>query len=561
MISISLQPRRRARIPAVVSVGLLALWCVLTVGARSQIAAIAQPAGETGVPVIYRGQEIVRIYRGVGNIGPAERARMATARLGQFVRDSSFDATRVTVRHGESFSELVYDDRVLGVITDEDAQAVGRPRPEFAQQIRDRLVYVITSTREEFSVWSIVMGGTWAALATGILGVLLWLLARVRRRVRRRVDTWFQRLTIPAAEAVVVRTTRLGSMAHGTVDVAAAAVAVALAAVWVQIVLQVLPWSRPLARLIYRYVSEPIRTLWFGLLGYVPNLFYLGVIALITLLLLRVLHVLFREIEAGHLRFASFPSDWAEPTYKLVRALLLAVAFVGAFPYIPGSRTPAFQGISLFLGLLVSLSSSSALSNIIAGTILTYTRAFKVGDIVRIGDTFGEVTVKRLLATHVRTYKNVVVSIPNSLILTTQVLNYTTLAAERGLVAHTSVTIGYDAPWRKVHELLIAAAMRTEGVLEDPPPFVLQTALNDFSITYEINAFVSSPFPLPVTYSTLHANIQDGFNEAGVEIMSPNYFALRDGNQVTTPRHHLPSDYVAPAFRLRNTSSSLGVGS
>ena len=443
------------------------------------------------------------------------------------------------------------DDRILGVITDEDAQAVGRPRAEYSRQIRDRLVDVITTTREEFSVSSIAIGVGWTALATGILAVLLWLLARVRRRIHARVDTWFQGVTVPEAEAAAFRATRVGSMAHGTVFLATAGVAVALVAVWVQIVLQVLPWSRPLARLIYRYGSEPIRSLWSGFVNYVPNLFYLGVIALSTLLLLKIVHVVFKEIESGHIRFASFPADWAEPTYKLVRALLLAVAFVGAFPYIPGSQTPAFQGISLFLGLLVSLSSSSALSNIIAGTILTYTRAFKVGDIVRIGEAFGEVTVKRLLATHVRTYKNVVVSIPNSLILATQVLNYTTLAAERGLVAHTSVTIGYDAPWRKVHELLIAAALRTEGVLENPPPFVLQTALNDFSVTYEINAFVSSPFPLPRTYSTLHANIQEGFNEAGVEIMSPNYFALRDGNQVTTPIQHLPPDYDAPAFRVR----------
>ncbi len=256
-------------------------------------------------------------------------------------------------------------------------------------------------------------------------------------------------------------------------------------------------------------------------------------------------------MRVGNIRLASFPDDWAEPTYKLVRALFLAVAFVGAFPYIPGSRSPAFQGISLFLGVLVSLSSSSALSNIIAGTILTYTRAFRLGNIVRIGDTFGEVTVKRLLVTQVRTHKNVVVSIPNSLILTTQVLNYTTLAAERGLIVHTSVTIGYDAPWRKVHELLIAAALRTEGVLEDPPPFALQTALNDFSVTYEINAFVASPVPLPHISSALHANIQECFNEAGVEIVSPNYFAVRDGNQMTTPRQHLPPDYVAPAFRVR----------
>ena len=229
-------------------------------------------------------------------------------------------------------------------------------------------------------------------------------------------------------------------------------------AVWVQVVLQVLPWSRPYARLIYRYLSDPVRALWLGFLGVVPSLFYLAVIALTTYLVLRVVHIVFKEIQVGNIRLASFPDDWAEPTYKLVRALLLAVAFVGAFPYIPGSQSPAFQGISIFLGLLVSLSSSSALSNIIAGTILTYTRAFRLGDIVRIGETFGEVTVKRLLVTQVRTYKNVAVSIPNSLILTTQVLNYTTLAAERGLIVHTSVTIGYDAPWRKVHELLIAAA-------------------------------------------------------------------------------------------------------
>ncbi len=537
------------------SVGLGLLWCVLTVSAFAQGGAPAtQPTPEAGVPIIYRGQEIVRVYRGMGGIGPAERARIASERLHQFVRDPSFDPTRVTVTHRETVSELVYDDRVLGVISDEDARAVGRPRAELAQQVRDRLVEVVTSTREEFSAWSIALGLAWAALASAISAALLWLLARIYRRVQSRVKPWYWRLTADprVGRTAAARATRIESILHSGVFVVAAAVAVALIAVWVQLVLQLLPWSRPLARLIYRYVSEPIRTLWLGLLSYVPNLFYIAVIAVTTFLVLRVVRFVFKEIEVGNIRLASFPDDWAEPTYKLVRTLLLAVAVVGAFPYIPGSQTTAFQGISLFLGLLVSLSSSSALSNIIAGTILTYTRAFRVGDIVRIGETFGEVTIKRLLVTHVRTYKNVVVSIPNSLILTTQVLNYTTLAGERGLVAHSSVTIGYDAPWRRVHELLIAAALKTEGVLADPPPFVLQTALNDFTVNYEINAYVSSPVPLPRTYSALHANIQEAFNEAGVEIMSPNYFALRDGNQVTTPTQHLPDDYVAPAFRVRH---------
>ncbi len=545
----------RARIPqAIAPAGFVLLSCVLTIGVFAQAGAPAtQPAPEGGVPVIYRGQEIVRIHRGLGSLGPVERARLASERLNQFVRDPSFDPTRVTLKHSETFSELVYDDRVLGVITDDDAQAAGRPRPEFARQVRDRLVEVVTSTREEFSVWSIAIGLGWAALATTVLAALLWLLARLGSRVHARVDAWYQKLTADprVGRAAAARATRAGPRMHRAVAVATAAVAVSLAAMWLQVVLQFLPWSRPYARLVYRYLSEPIRTLWFGLLGYVPNLFYLAVVALTTFLVLRVVRIIFKEIALGNIRLSSFPDDWAEPTYKLVRALLLAVAFVGAFPYIPGSQTTAFQGISLFVGLLVSLASTTALSNIIAGTILTYTRAFRVGDIVRIGETFGEVTVKRLLVTHVKTYKNVEVSIPNSLILSTQVLNYTTLAAEHGLVAHTSVTIGYDAPWRKVHELLIAAARKTEGVLADPPPFVLQTALNDFSVSYEINAFVSSPFPLPRIYSTLHANIQESFNEAGVEIMSPNYFALRDGNQVTTPRQHVPPDYVAPAFRVR----------
>jgi small-conductance mechanosensitive channel len=476
---------------------------------------------------------------------------LTSERLHRVVRDAGFDPARVTVSDRETYSELTLDEQVLGIITDEDAQAVGQPRPEYARQVRDRLVEIVTTTREELSAWATAVGLLWAAVATTILVALLVLLARLRRRVHARIDARLQGLTESGpGGAAAVRATRVGSVVHGTVSVAAAAAAVALAAVWAEVVLQVIPWSRPLGRLIYRYLADPIRTLWLGLLGLVPNFFYLAVIGLTTFVVLKVVHLVFKEVEVGTIRFASFPDEWAEPTYKLVRTLLLAVAFVGAFPYIPGSQSLAFQGISLFLGLLVSLSSSSALSNIIAGTILTYTRAFRLGDIVRIGDTVGEVMIKRLLVTHVRTYKNVVVSIPNSVILTTQVLNYTTLAANRGLVLHTSVTIGYDAPWAKVHELLIAAALRTEGVLKEPPPYVLQRALNDFSVEYEINAFVAAALPMPHTYSALHANIQECFNEAGVEIMSPNYFALRDGNQVTTPRQHLPSDYIAPAFRV-----------
>jgi small-conductance mechanosensitive channel len=287
--------------------------------------------------------------------------------------------------------------------------------------------------------------------------------------------------------------------------------------------------------------------------AFLPNLFFLAVIALITVGLLRAIRFLFQEIGRGNITFESFPAEWADPTYNIVRVLVIAMAIVAAYPYIPGGQSPAFQGISIFLGLLVSLSSSSAIANIISGVILTYTGAFRLGDVVMIANTRGAVVKKTLLVTSIRTPKNVIVAIPNSLVLSTQVLNYSGLSADEGLILHTTVTIGYDVPWRKVHELLIAAANSSEGILDKPEPFVLQTALNDFSVAYELNAYTREPYRIARMYSRLHQAIQDRFAEAGVEIMSPNYLALRDGNQVTLPADHLPEDYEPPSFRVASS--------
>jgi small-conductance mechanosensitive channel len=173
-----------------------------------------------------------------------------------------------------------------------------------------------------------------------------------------------------------------------------------------------------------------------------------------------------------------------------------------------------------------------------------------MGDRVRIGETVGDITEKTLLVTRVRTIKNVEITIPNGTVLSSQVVNFTTLAAEHGLILNTTVTIGYDAPWARVHELLIEAARRTEHILSEPAPFVLQTALNDFYVSYELNAYTDRPDVMAATYSQLHQHIQDAFNEGGVEIMSPHYGALRDGNATTIPAAHLPADYRAPAFRV-----------
>ena len=207
--------------------------------------------------------------------------------------------------------------------------------------------------------------------------------------------------------------------------------------------------------------------------------------------------------------------------------------------------------MTLLLGLIVSLSSSSAIANAIAGIIMTYTNAFRNGERVRIGDVIGDVVKKATFVTQVRTIKNEIVAIPNALVLSTSVQNYSRMARHEGLILHTTVTIGYDAPWRTVHELLLTAARRTKGLLHEPPPFVLQVGLNDFFVSYEINAYTRQANDMVDLLSALHASIQDSFNEGGVEIMSPHIFGLRDANTVTIPAAHRPPGYDAPSFRVQ----------
>jgi small-conductance mechanosensitive channel len=255
-------------------------------------------------------------------------------------------------------------------------------------------------------------------------------------------------------------------------------------------------------------------------------------------------------VQAGRIRFSNFYPEWAQPTYKIVRVLIYAFAAVMIYPYLPGESSPAFKGISVFLGVLFSLGSTSAVANFVAGVILIYTRGFRVGDWVTIGENTGEVVQTSMLATHVRTIRNEEITIPNSVVLGSYVTNFSLQAQEMGVVLHTSVTIGYDAPWRTIHNLLIDAALRSKHILHDPPPFVLQAELEDSYVKYEINAYTDHPLLMPYIYSDLHANIQDSFFEAGVEIMSPVFHALRDGNRTAIPDQYLPKDYRAPGFRV-----------
>jgi small-conductance mechanosensitive channel len=306
--------------------------------------------------------------------------------------------------------------------------------------------------------------------------------------------------------------------------------------VYVSLLFSFFPPTQALAATLFGYVSSAFRAAWQTLASSLPNLFLILVIIVGTQYVIRLVRFVFDQIGKGTITLPGFYRDWAKPTYRIVRLLILAMAAVMIFPYLPGSATPAFQGMSIFFGFLISLGSTSIVANVVAGIVLTYTRAFEIGDRVRIADTMGDVREKTLLVTRVRTIKNVDITVPNAMVLVSHVVNFSSSAKDQGLILHTAVTIGYDVPWPQVHEPLISAARNTQYILDVPSPFVLQTALNDLNVSYELNAYTDEPNLMANTCSDLHRSIQGEFNEAGIEILSPHYTALRDGHQAAIPQ-------------------------
>jgi small-conductance mechanosensitive channel len=294
-----------------------------------------------------------------------------------------------------------------------------------------------------------------------------------------------------------------------------------------------------------------------GALGYLPNLFYILVILVVTRFILRMIDYVFSAAERGLISLEPWiHRDVARPTGLIVKVTVVVVTLFFIAPLIPGTGSTAARGISLILGLMISFGSTSSVGNFVAGIVLMYMRPFQLGERVRIGDTTGDVIERTFLYTKVLTIKNEEVMVPSLSALGAPLTNYTARARAQGLILHTAITIGYNVPWRQVHELLLRAASQTSHVLKEPKPFVLQTALNDFYVNYEINVHTDQASLMAVIYSELHQNIQDIFNEAQVEICSPHFRQLRDGNTIAIPSDYVKTGYEAPRFRVETRAVS-----
>jgi small-conductance mechanosensitive channel len=520
------------------------------VNAQSAPQPVEEPAG---YPVVLSGVEIFRVISSpIDSLSPQSRASVIQQNIQKFA-EGELDTQALKVSKLKEGAAITEGENTLMIITQQDASYLGESPEDIAKEMVVRIQSSVIQYRTRHS-WQVYgLGATYSLLAIiGLWLALFWnnrAFIWLKFKASTKRSLWMKGLQLQGVEVLSSR--KIDKFILVLIKVLRLLVVLLCLYFFLPLILSFFPETSELSSQILEYLVSPFVSIFHTVVGYLPNLFYILVIIVIANYVLELISYVFNLIETGELVFEWFYDDWARPTYQIIRFLVIVTALISAYPYIPGSSSEAFQGVGLVLGALISFASSSAISNIVAGIILTYTRGFKLNDRIKVGDTTGDVVDKTLLVTRLMTIKRVIVTIPNSVVMGSQIINYSTSAAEgEGVILHTSVTIGYDVPWKKVQSLLVEAALDTQSVEAEPAPFVLQTSLDDFYVSYELNVYTKVPHRMALTYSELHKNILEKFDAASVEILSPHYYAVRDGNASTVPSVLNSADYNPPVFNI-----------
>ena len=503
-------------------------WPAMVSAAEQQAAGrpfAAEPDdGELTAPVRIDGVVLFRV-RGTSSFPAERRAAEIASRIQAAAQDPGFRPDALRTVDSDIAVEILAGDRRLMAVLDADARLEHVSRKELVLVYMTHIREAIEGYRAARDPRNLLRGALYALAATAALTVavtgIAWLLRRINALLERRVHERIRSVRIQSFQ--ILRAEQIWEALRGTLRFARAMIVLAIVLVYLQFDLGLFPWTRPFASRILDFVVEPLKSMGAGIVAAIPNLIFLAVLVVVTRYALKLVRTFFDAVGRGRVTLAGFDPEWASPTYKIIRLAIVVFAVVVAYPYIPGSESAAFKGMSLFLGVVFSLGSSTAISNILAGYMMTYRRAFRVGDRVKIGGQIGDVVDMRLQVTHLRTPKNEEVIVPNATILNSEVVNYSTHARKGGLILHTTVGIGYETPWRQVEAMLLMAADRTPGLLKDRAAFVLQKALGDFAVTYEINVYCDDAQAMARVYAELHRSILDVFNEYGVQIMTPAY--------------------------------------
>lgn len=490
-----------------------------------------------GVPVVVGNDTLFRIYAARGGYSPRDRAEMIQENLTKIIKNGSLGRDSIYLLENDNYIDVMYGDRVIITITDQDAMWHVTSRHQLAERYVPILSAKIKYLENENSFWQILKRGALFIAVILLIYLLFKLTNFLFRKLRRQIIRFKQQKMKPliVRDYELLNKNSLCRMLISLSNLLRYFVLLCELILTVPILFAIFPQTENLALKIFYYIVDPIRMVLKAVADYIPNLFIIIVIWYCVRYIIKGLRYITEEIKHEKLKISGFYPDWAEPTFNIIRVLLYAFMIAIIYPYLPGAQSGVFQGISVFVGLIVSLGSSTVIANFIAGFVITYMRPFKTGDFIKVKDTIGNVIEKTPFVTRLRTIKNEVVTIPNSFIMSSNTVNYSASARRYGLIIHTMLTMGYETPWRKVHDLLVKAALATPGVLDHPEPFVLETELNDNYMCYQINAYIKDADNLPQITSDLHQNIQDFFHHAGIELVAPHYFATRDGNQSKIP--------------------------
>jgi len=492
-----------------------------------------------GVPLVIEGDTLFSLYDRKGGMMPEERVKEISEAILESGKSIKLIPDSVYVFEGDYTTDIMAGNNVIMSVTDNDAIWQNTTRQELGAEYCKIIENKINELHEEYGLQQKLKGLLYVAVILLMLIILIWVTNWFYRRWRLRILRFLLKRVRPLAvkDYEVLNMHRIGVIFLTTFNVLRYFIIFWLLFLCIPIVFSVFPETESLAFRIIGYVWNPFVSIIKSVISFLPKLIQIIVIIICFRYLVKGIRYLMNEIGSGRLKVTGFYADWAEPTYFILRVLCYSFMIVMIWPLLPSSNSEVFQGVSVFIGIIVSLGSSSIIGNVMAGMVMTYMRPFHVGDFIKFGDTEGFVIEKTMLVTRIRTRKNDVITIPNSNLMTSQTSNYTFAAQNFGIVVHTKVTIGYDVRWQEIRQLLLDAARATKGLRQHPEPFVLVTALDDYYVEYEVNAYTNQYEKLSLIYSELHHNILDSFHSNGVEIMSPHIYAHRTDLELQIPKN------------------------
>lgn len=491
-----------------------------------------------GAPLVIEGDTLLIIYARKGGMLPEARVTQAKIKINEIGKRLTMFTDSIYVFDSEVSSDVMAGEDVLFSVTDLDALWMGTDRLALAESYRDIISQKVQQLHDTYGLRQKLESLGWVALIIVCQILLIWGIIRFFRHWKFSIILRMMRNTKPLSinNYTLLDTHRIGIAIIFLFNLIRAILIGFVILVGIPLVFTAFPETKTITTTVLGYVWHPLRDILMGVVAYLPNLFKIAVIIVCFRYLLKLIRYFANEIASGRLRINGFYTDWAMPTYTILRFLLYPFMFVMIWPLLPNSDSEIFQGVSVFIGVVVSLGSTSVVGNVVAGIVMTYMRPFHIGDFIRFGDTEGEVIEKSMLVTRIRTRKNDIVTIPNSNMLSSQTSNYTFSAQRYGIIVHTKITIGYDEPHEKIESLLLQAALQTDGIKKHPAPFARVTSLEDFYVEYEINGYTDRAKTLTTVYSALHQQILDTMHGAGVEIMSPHIEARRDNLPVQIPQ-------------------------